>query len=902
MSQSNQAPRSQGQPGPERRPVRRHRRRRRSKTNMVWKVLGTLLLVGVTTGVLLVCFAAIYIRTVIMPEAAKQDYMGDMSLALTSTMYYTDSDGTAQPYLTLSSDQNRVWVSYKDLPSDLVKALIAIEDKRFYDHKGVDWLRTGKGVLNMFTGGSIQGGSTITQQLIKNTTGEKQATVKRKITEIFRALEFEKNHSKEQILEQYLNLVYFGERCYGVGAASWAYFGKDVRELDLAQCASLVGITNNPSRYDPYLNKTAEVTNEEANRKRAKLVLWNMFDQKMIDEETYETACDEVDRLVFVMGSAEGGGPTTVYNWYQDQVIDDVVNDLMDEYGWSRQVATNKVYYGGLSIYTNVDLRIQGIVDEVYSDPDNLPYISNSGQQMQSGMVIIDNQGRVVALSGGIGDKTKNRVWSRASATKRPSGSSIKPLSVYAPAVEMGLLNPNTVLDDAPYQELGGSPWPVNAVGYYKGLDTVKNAVAQSHNTIAVQVLGDYVTPRASYEFLEERFHISSLVLEKWINNRKYSDMDLAPLALGGLTNGVSLYEMAAAYATFPSMGRYVPPRTYSKVVDTDGVTVLLDRTGDGEYVLKERTAYYMNSMLQGVVTSGTGRDAAFSGMTIAGKTGTTTSQKDLWFIGYTPYYTGAVWVGYDRQERLGNIGHPQNLLWKKVMSRVHEGLENRGFPNPSDAQVVTASYCLDSGLIPTELCQQDSRGSRVATGTFLSGDQPTRYCDRHTQVDVCTADPILDPETGEATGRYHLAGPYCPADTVKTIGVVDYTREGAAAKVSVRDYNAMLSSYDPEDTCTVHGSDWTPPGYGEGEGFDPEDPSTWPTGDPDFKIDDPSTWPDLPQPDQPTSHPGTTPSPSPAPTPESSSQPSVWVPPISRPSTPAPAVPGDEPYVPAVH
>ncbi len=842
MSETNQTPRSQERSG-EGRPVRRRRRRRRS-VGTVWKVLGTILLVGVTTGLLLVCFAAVYLQTLIIPEARQwvEDYGGGRSVSLTSTMYYTDGNGEAQPYLTIDSAENRVWVSYEDMPEDLVKALVAIEDKRFYKHKGVDWLRTGKGVLNMFTGGSIQGGSTLTQQLIKNITGENQVTVKRKITEIFRALEFEKNYSKPQILELYLNEIYLGERCYGVGAASWAYFGKDVKELSLAQCASLVSITNNPSRYDPYLNKNLEFTNDMANRKRAKLVLWEMFEQGAIDEATYAATCDEVDQMEFVSGSPEGGGTSTVYNWYQDQVIDDVIQDLMEKYNWSSRAASHKLYYGGLSIYTNVDLRVQSIVDEVYSNRENLDYVSNSGQPMQSGIVILDAQGRVVALSGGIGDKTKNRVWSRASDTERPSGSSIKPLSVYAPALEMGLITPNSVIDDAPYQMFGGSAWPANAVRYYKGLDTVKHAVQESTNTIAVRVLGDYVTPQASYDFLEDRFHISSLVLEKWINNNKYSDMDLAPLALGGLTNGVSLYEMAAAYATFPSMGRYVPPRTYSKVVDADG-TVLLDRTQDGEYVIKESTAYYMNSMLRGVVTDGTARDANFSGMTIAGKTGTTTSQKDLWFIGYTPYYTAAVWVGYDRQERLGNIGHPQNILWKKVMSKVHEGLEDKPFPQPADAQVTSAQYCLDSGMIPTAACANDARGSRVATGTFLAGDEPIRVCTLHTEINVCTADPILNEETGEATGRFRVAGELCPEETGKTVGVLDYTREGAAAHATTSDAGALLSSYDQEDPCHIHTAERVDAMF-----FDPADPNTWPLHDPNFNIDDPATWPQLPQ------------------------------------------------------
>ena len=842
----------QSQPSPERgsaeptRPVRRRKRRRRGGVvRTILKVLGTLFLVGVTTGVLLVCFAALYIRTVIIPEAAKQDYLGEIDMSLTSTMYYTDENGVEQPYLTLDSDENRVWVSYNELPEDLVNALIAIEDKRFLQHNGVDWIRTGKGVLNMFTGASIQGGSTITQQFIKNYTGNNQVTVKRKITEIFQALELEKNHSKEWILEWYMNLIYLGERSYGVGAASYAYFGKDVRELTLAQCASLVGITNNPSRYDPYLNKDAEVTNDAANRKRAKLVLWNMFDQGMIDEKTYDKACQDVDDLVFVMGSPEGGSVKTVYNWYQDQVISDVINDLMKEYKWSSEVASSKVYYGGLSIYTNVDTRVQDIVDEVFADPENLPYVSNSGQPMQAGMVIIDDQGRVVAVGGGIGEKTKNRVWSRASDSRRPSGSSIKPLSVYAPAIEMGLITPNTIVDDAPYQEMGGSPWPVNQWRSYKGLDTVRHAVERSTNTVAVRVLGDMVTPQVSYEFLENRFHITSLVREKWINSKKFSDMDLAPLALGGLTNGMSVYEMAAAYATFPGMGRYVPPKTYSRVVDADG-KVLLDTTGAGEYVLKESTAYYINSMLRSVVTSGTGTTAAFPGMTIAGKTGTTTSQKDLWFVGYTPYYTCALWVGYDRQEKLPD-GNFRNNLWKQVMERAHEGLENKEFPQPSDAQVISASYCLDSGMMPGPLCSQDARGSRVASGVFIQGDQPTQTCTMHVEVRVCTEDPILNEETGEVLG-YHVAGEFCPEETVEVRSVLDYVREGAAAKAVTQDADALLSNYDLENVCAVHFEGWeSGAGSGLDVDFDPLNPDTWPVGDPDFNINDPTTWPHIP-------------------------------------------------------
>ncbi len=815
--------------------------------------------------------------------------MGGPSVALTSTMYYTDENGQAQPYHTIDSAENRVWVEYADLEKTyLPEALVAIEDKRFYDHKGVDWLRTGRGVLNMFTGGSIEGGSTLTQQFIKNNTGENQVTVKRKITEIFRALALEKRYKKDEILELYLNQIYLGERCYGVGAASWAYFGKDVRELSLAQCASLVGITNNPSRYDPYLNRNAEYTNDAANRKRAKLVLELMREQGKIDQATYEAACGEVDVMEFVSGSPEGVKTTAVTNWYQDQVIKDVSADLMEKYDWSERTAIDKIYRGGLSIYTNIDPRVQDIVDQVYGDRENLKYKSKSGQDLQSAMVIVDDQGRVVALSGGVGEKKENRSWSRASDSKRPAGSSIKPLSVYAPALNMGLITPYSVIDDAPYQFVGGSAWPSNSFHYYKGLDTVSHALAVSTNTIAVRVLGDYVTLQESFDFMEKRFHISSLVLDKTINGKRFSDMDLAPLALGGLTNGVSVYEMAAAYATFPSMGRYVPPRTYSKVLDANG-NVLLDRTTDGEVAIKESTAYYINNLLKGVVQGGgTGASAAFSGMTIAGKTGTTTSRKDVWFIGYTPYYTAAVWVGYDRQERLGDIGTPQITLWKKVMSKVHEGLPNKSFPQPSGIATVSASYCLDSGLAPTEACSQDVRGSRVATGTFLSGDQPSRSCDRHTTIQVCTASPFVDEETGEPKEYFHIAGEFCPEESVKTVSVLDYAREGAAATASTQDSWVLKSQYEAAGVCTVHNEDFQGTVF-----FDPEDPATWPTDDPNFNIEDETTWPghrpDETDPPQPSGQPGGE---------ETGHPPAASQPPESHaPATPPPAhAPGDEP------
>lgn len=841
---------------------------KRGTENPVLRVVGTILLVALATCAILACFAAIYIETVIVPQAKLK--LTDFSLDLATTMYYTDPDtGERTAMQTLHGDENRVWVSYNDLPKNLVNAAVAIEDKRFYDHHGVDWIRTVKGVINLFTGQSIQGGSTITQQLIKNITNDDQVTVKRKITEIFRALELEKNYSKDYILEWYLNYIYLGEGCSGVYTASYAYFGKDVSQLTLAECASLVSITNNPSLYDPYLNR-------EKNKERQELVLNQMYEQGYITAEERDEAISQ--ELVFVRGEDEQR-TTPVFTWYEDQVITDVITDLTETMGISRDAAADMVYSGGLEIDTCFDPNVQAAVDAVYSDRANLNYTSASGQPLQSGITIVDNAtGNVVALSGGIGEKTGSRGWNRATDTLRPPGSSIKPLSVYAPAIDMGVITPATVVEDSPYTVDGGNPWPVNSYGDYKGLMTVYEALRVSANTVAVRVLGDYITPQIAFDFLTQKLGITTLVESKVVGNEVYTDVGLPQLALGGLTDGVSTYEMAAAYSTFARSGVYTAPRTYTKVTNSDG-TVLLEKQSASQVAMKETTAWYINYLLENVVNAGTGTNANFSGMTIAGKTGTTSSRKDLWFVGYTPYYTAAVWTGYDKQERLSSsLGNPSTTLWRKVMSKVHQNLKNKDFETPAGAEIVTASYCLDSGLLPTEYCKNDLRGSRVTTGRFIKSDVPTQYCTLHTPVQICMDSPILN-SNGSATGMYHLAGQYCPTDSVRTISVLDYLRNKVNASVSIKDDIYLKSFLESAGPCTVHTEPVAQPST-----FDINDPSTWPKDDPSFDPLDPTTWPnsDSQTSEEPGASPDVTPdtqdggtpelSPSPTATPDSNS------------------------------
>ena len=897
---SNQAP----QPGRKR--PRRQRSAAATVAVTIGKVVGTLLLIGIITTVILICFAARYIQTVIIPQAhIEANFVMDQ----TSIIYYEDPNtGEYVEHLSLHGDENRILVDYEDIPEDMIKATVAIEDRTFWEHHGVNWRRTLYGVILMFTGQDIQGGSTITQQFIKNFTGYDDVTVKRKIQEIFTALDFEKNYSKQQILEWYLNYIYLGDGCNGVATAAEHYFGKDLLELSLAECASIISITNNPTIYGP--NSTVRMTNEdgevttgrERNKQRQELVLWTMWDQGIITEEEYQAAVAE--ELVFTT-SVDEKEPDTIYNWYDEQLITDVMNDLMEQYGYSSLVASDMVYSGGLRIYACVDQNVQSIVESVYSDRSNLDLTSNSGQEIQSAIVIVDPEGNIVGLAGALGDKTTNRGWNYASRSQRQPGSSIKPLSVYAPALEAGLITPASVFDDYPVQVLGGSAWPLNNPQTYRGLVTVADALRVSSNPAAVRVL-QMLGFENSFNFMQDNFHID---LEEGleVNGEIKNDLGSSQLALGGLTNGVRVIDMATAYSVFPRDGLYIESRTYTQVtrIAEDGTEeVILDNTNrEPEAVLSSETTYYINDMLKDVVTGGngaTGTAAQISGMTVAGKTGSTNSNTDRWFVGYTPYYTAAVWVGYSMPERIYASGNPAVTMWEKVMSQVHEGLENKDFTQPDG--LVTVQICRDSGLRASEACLNDPRGSRVQSMTLFADDVPAETCAMHVSVEVCTASPVLDSSGTAIEGLYHLAGEFCPREadeslgitegTVQTIGILDYTRE-LVGGVSSPDGNYFKSFLDAQGTCDVH---TTAPEPVEPAGYDPNsfditDPSTWPpVNDPryeNFDPENPATWP-TPEPEETpgTETPGTgettTPDTTPAPSP-----------------TPA-ETPGSEPFIPA--
>ncbi len=790
---------------PAARPARKESHGRKRGGSVVGKIcgiLGTLVLIGICTAAMMAGIFMTYINTTLAPTL--QVNADDYTMNLSSVIYYQDQEMEEwKEFQNIYGTQNRIWVDIDDVPDALWQAVVAIEDERFFLHEGVDWKRTIKATLNMLTGGEdTYGGSTITQQMLKNMTRDDKPYVNRKVREIFRALEFEKNYTKKQILELYLNFIFLGSNCYGVQTAAEYYFGKDVSELDAAECASLIAITNNPSAYNPLRDVVfthddgTTTTPRELNKKRQENVLKKMSEVKGpatledfdSDPDTWTTYLTEEEKVFYqnetlqftdgdetatakeLVEKANGG--IKINSWFVEQVIRDVAADMVKAgLATDEQQAMVLIDNSGYRIYTTLDPKIQEIAESVYEDRSNLDVTSRNGQKIQSGITILDPYtGNIVAIVGKIGEKEGNLVFSCATA-KRQVGSSIKPLTAYSPAIDAGVVTPGTAFDDYPVQLLNDSPWPKNSPVGYKGWTLVQDGLRRSVNTIAVQTLQAVGAPEA-YAFATEKLGLSLVP----------SDMDISPLGMGGLTNGLSTVEMAAAYAAFANNGIYNSPKTYLRVtkVDSDGnETVVLENEGETHVAMKETTAYLMNTMLKSVVTSGTGTAANFSGMTIAGKTGTTSNNYDRYFVGYTPYYVAAVWTGYENNEKISYNGNPAITMWKKVMQQIHADLPNKDFAKPTSG-LESVKICKDSGLRATAACEADIRGSRVTTVTVASGTAPTEECTLHTLVDYCTDGQCLATES-------------CPESSVKQVGVLNYERENYGASIKAEDDPYLL-------------------------------------------------------------------------------------------------------------
>ena len=744
-----------------------------------------------------------------------------------------DGDGNQLRKLTAPSS-NRLPVSIDQIPVDLQHAVVAIEDERFYEHNGIDV----RGILrafvkNLSSGDLSEGASTITQQLLKNnvfTNWTQESTwlerFTRKIQEQYLAVEIEKKiNNKNVILENYLNTINLGAGTYGVQAAAHKYFNKDVWDLNLSECTTLAGITQNPTQYNP-------IEHPEANAKRRKEVLDHMIDQGYITQEQYDQVInDDIYSEIQAAQVLNEETDNTVYSYFEDELIDQVINDLMNIKGYTRTQAQNLVYSGGLSIYTTQDASIQKILDEEYADPSNYPdyvqyaldyaltvqnpdgeevnyskemlrlYFQNEdpefdllfdsqeeGQsyvdrykehvladgstvvservsfapQPQSSMSIIDQHtGYVKAIIGGRGEKTASLTLNRATDTTRQPGSTFKILSTYAPALNEKGMTLATTFEDEPYNYPDGSPVN-NASKSYGGTTTIRRAIQNSINVVAVKCLEE-VTPELGLQYLDN-FGFTTLAhgteADKDADGTIWTDANL-PMALGGLTHGVTNVELCAAYAAIANNGNYIEPIYYTKILDHNG-NVLIEKNSAGRSVIKESTAWLLTSAMEDVVNQGTGTACQLDDMTVAGKTGTTDAYNDLWFVGYTPYYTCAVWSGFDNNEKLPEDARDfHKNLWKKVMTRIHEGLPDKEFDMPASVEKI--SICEETGLLPRAGCP-------VITEYFDIGDVPTDYCDQHfyesddtgeedTTDEETNVSPTPDPDNNSNTGGDNTGG-----------------------------------------------------------------------------------------------------------------------------------------------
>lgn len=635
----------------------------------------------VGTGIFVGMYAAI---------SAEIQAMNVKSLALnySSSVYYNDKNGDAQLIEQLYNDTNRIWVDSDKIPKQMKDATVAIEDERFYKHHGVDMKRTAGAVINWGLNKigikrPAYGGSTITQQVIKNITKEDEKSVTRKIREMMRAVALEKELTKDEILTMYLNIVYFANNCNGVEAAANVYFNKSVDELSLAQTASIVGITQTPAKYDPFAHPDRNV--EKRNR-----ILSKMLELEMISQAEYDQAIAEK----LVTSTAHKEAKAHISSYFVDQVINDVISDLQTQKGYSATFAEQQVLNGGLKIYTTMDKTVQDAMESVFTNKSNFP--KNSAQ---AAMLILDPYtGEIKGIIGGLGEKTDRRGLNRATQAKRQPGSSIKPLSVYTPAIENAKLTAASIITDEP---LTIGDWsPKNSYSGYKGDMTTGKAIEISANIPAVKTLVEDVKIHTSYNFLKDKFHISTLDEKK--------DNNASSLGLGGLTTGVTVKEMAAAYAVFPNGGKYIAPYTYTKVVDSTG-KVLLENKPIEQTAISAATAYIMSNMLEHVVKggSGTGRAARLSKMPAYGKTGTTNDDYDKWFIGFTPYYVGAVWYGFDTPKSINKSGvsyNPSTRAWKSVMEKIHSDLDIKQLDKPNS--VVSAEICTQTGKLASSSCE----------------------------------------------------------------------------------------------------------------------------------------------------------------------------------------------------
>lgn len=684
----------------------------------IGKMAGTCALVFAITGTIVVTVLTVYVLKFVDTEA-EGIMLEDLPYNYTTIVYAKDSKTDSYVEAErIHSKENRIWVNIDKLPDYVGNAFIAVEDERFLKHEGVDWKRTVAAFANLFIPFSNTqfGGSTITQQVIKNITLDDQHSIERKIKEIFRAIDLEKRYSKQEILEAYINTIHLGNNTNGVQAAANLYFNKDAADLTIAEAATLAATTKFPSSLNP-------IKNYEKNQSQAEYIIDKMYELGFIasEEERDNAIAEEV--LVKTPDKTDSDNPNAGQygSYFVDAVIEDVIADLMNQKGYTYEYAESMINVGGLRIYTTMDQNLQKTLENKFKESSTFPKTTGAVAP-EAAFILMDYNGNIKALVGGRGEKTTNRGFNRATQAVRQPGSTIKPIAVYGPAMEYNKITWSTIINDSPITIEGGKKWPVNYYGAFYGNMTVAEALQRSTNTVAVKVCQE-LTPKFSFDYIESRLGISTLVRSKKIENEVHSDITLGSMALGAMTEGVTLRDMAGAYQIFGNGGFYNKPITYSRVETSSG-EVILENTPDPTRVISDGTYGVMNKLLQTVFTSsiGTARGGNFSDMPVAGKTGTTTDNKDYWFCGLSPYYVGITWYGYDTPKNL-TVSFSTVSTWRKVMGPLHSGLPIIDFPD-SD-QVEKHVYCKETGLLANDNCTATAEG-------YYKKDNMPDVCTKH--------------------------------------------------------------------------------------------------------------------------------------------------------------------------
>ncbi len=735
----------------------------------LFNILATVLLVCAITGVIVGIVFILYLKTNIDPRLDVGTLKTEQDA--TSRFFYFDDDGNAVELEDerIHGSENRIWASSAEIPQYVKDAFVAIEDHRFWDHKGVDWYRTAGAVTNFFLPSDTTfGGSTITQQLIKNVTQEDQVTIQRKVQEIFRALYVEKQLSKDEILELYLNTIYLSQGCSGVKTAAYTYFGKDVTELTLVEAAALASITKYPTKFDP-------VQHPDNNLERRNTVLKTMLMYGFISQAEYDEAFDMP--LELNLQTEQTNNSTKVSSYYIDAVIEDIIADLMEQKEVTREIASNMLYSGGLDIYIAMDPKVQKIMEDCYLDENTFP-TDNYIIKPQSSMVVCDPEtGDILGIVGGRGKKTLTRGLNYATQTLRSPGSSIKPLAVYSPALELGLINYGTVIDDIPVEIVDGVDWPKNNSRTYQGLKNVAYAVSYSLNTTSMRVLR-MVGVERSYEFTQKLGLVSLVESYTTSSGTVLSDKTDAAMALGATTLGVTVREMASAYVTFLNGGVHNKSRTYYEVVNQQKEQVLENKP-EATVVFSEGTCSVMIKLMENVAKRQ--KISLCKYMDCAGKTGTSMYEYDKWFCGFTPYYSAAVWYGFEQPKPLPTFKtFAPVYIFDNVMTKLHEDIikelddGTRTAKKFNTENLVTAKICESSGMLyDPDTCGKDPRGGQDEIGYYVEGTQPKEKCTRHVLVNVCT-------DSG------HVASSACPS--VKKVALLLETERKFPCFIYVED------------------------------------------------------------------------------------------------------------------